>query len=148
MRPREKGPDAANIQQVVDALREAHHALVALATQEAGRASELATLLAGALAFTEKTGDATCPVCETPEVLTKAWRSKTTGEIKRLRESAKALKDVDTVMGELKRAAQAQCASVPPWLADPAARRGPRQAGPRGVATRGAPACASTTWRS
>jgi uncharacterized Zn finger protein (UPF0148 family)/energy-coupling factor transporter ATP-binding protein EcfA2 len=115
---REKGPDAAMAAQMAEGLRFAAKAMRDLAAQEAGRANDVATLLQGALALTEKTGDTACPVCETPDVIDADWRERTVAEVARLRESAKALQDAQRLQRELERNAQALCATAPTWLAD------------------------------
>jgi recombinational DNA repair ATPase RecF len=116
---REKGPDVAIAAQTAEGLRFAAKAMRDLAQQEAGRAAELAALLQSALTLTDKTGDAACPVCDTPDVIDAAWRERTAAEVTRLRDAAKALQDAQRLQRELERGAQALCGAPPVWLADP-----------------------------
>ena len=115
---REQGPDVAAAAQMAEGLRFAAKAMRDLAAQEAGRSAEIAGLLQSALTLTQKTGETSCPVCETPDVIDAAWRERTTAEVTRLRESAKALQDAQTLQRQLERTAQAACGAAPAWLND------------------------------
>jgi energy-coupling factor transporter ATP-binding protein EcfA2 len=116
---REKGPDVAMATQTAEALRFAAKAMRDLAQQEAGRSADIAGLLQSALTLTEKSKDTTCPVCDTPDVIDAAWRKRTTAEVARLRESAKALQESQRLQRELERGGQAMCGAPPAWLGDP-----------------------------
>ena len=79
------GPTAAEVDEVVAALREAAARIAELAGSAAEQARDLAGLLDAALGHHQAHGDGPCPVCGNAGALTLTWRTATEQHRDRLR---------------------------------------------------------------
>ena len=85
---------------------------------EAERAGELAELLATAVDYHDRHGEADCPVCGTESVLGGDWKRKTSSEIERLRLLASACEQAEKDLGTSVLAARQLLQAVPSLLQD------------------------------
>ncbi|HEY8550568.1 MAG TPA: AAA family ATPase [Vicinamibacterales bacterium] len=110
-------PSAESVAAAAAALREAEASVRQRAMAQAGRARAVASLLQQALDVGSE--DGTCPVCETPGVITDAWRKRAQQQIERLRQDAA---DFDAAQQQLHAAIDAArqlCIPVPQALQMP-----------------------------
>lgn len=89
-------PDVNAISEGVSGLRSAERACAAFAGTDAERSRERAQLLQDAMRFHDKHQNAECPVCGTTNGLSPSWRSRTEGEISKLRAEAAAYDAADS----------------------------------------------------
>jgi predicted ATPase len=82
-------PETAQIDGVIQALRDAAKALKATAGTLASRSKDLAEVLDRALQFHDRYGDGPCPVCGRPSALDPAWHDHQKDEVRRLRDAAR-----------------------------------------------------------
>ena len=87
------GPAAAEVAEVVTALRGAAARIAELAGSAAEQARDLAALLDAALGHHRAHGDGPCPVCGNSGALTPAWHAATEQHRDRLRAEATAVDD-------------------------------------------------------
>lgn len=106
-------PDAEPVKRAVNALRDAHEGLLAIAGTDADRARRLAGLLESALKFHEAHASRDCPVCGTPSALGPTWSETTREEIKRLRTLAAASDQAHTHAETARKEAHALTTPVP-----------------------------------
>jgi DNA repair exonuclease SbcCD ATPase subunit len=83
---------------------------------DSGRAMETADLLAQALLVHSHAAGTDCPVCGTADVLTPAWRARTSKEIERLRAAAKEAAKARERLNEARRSAERLLTSPPAVL--------------------------------
>ena len=108
--PRAEAVEAAAAQ--LEAAVESAHAL---ATTDAGRASQLADILQQALNLHAAQGDQPCPVCR-DGALDGAWRARTEAEVERLRQEADAALEAHRALRGARRQADALFGPPPPEL--------------------------------
>lgn len=109
--------DTLAISEAAAGLRTAERACSAFAGTNAERSRERAQLLQDALRFHDKHKDEDCPVCGTTNTLSASWRSRTEGEISKLREEAAAYEAAESARKARIREAQRFVSAPPSTLA-------------------------------
>ena len=108
-------PSAEAVQTAAERLQAAVERAHAMASTDAGRAGQIADLLARSLELHAAHGDQPCPVCG-DGMLGGAWRARTEAEVKRLRQDADDAVQAQRSLKEARRGAHALFAPPPPEL--------------------------------
>ena len=108
-------PSTEDVQAIAGRLQAAVETTRDMAATDAGRAERIAGLLQQSLDLHEAQGDQPCPVCG-DGTLDSAWRERTEGEIKRLRQEAHAAMQAQQVLHEARHKARALLTAPPPEL--------------------------------
>ena len=117
------GPDLNSIGSAAAAVRECAARAHAVAGTDAGRARDLARLLAAALNHhrAHEGTSRTCPVCGTPEALSDVWAAETEATIRRLDDEAAEADAADRALHAARDAARRLLTAAPLVLQDAAA---------------------------
>jgi recombinational DNA repair ATPase RecF len=110
-------PDLKAISEAVATLRKAERACGIFVGTNAERSRERAQLLQDALGFHDRHKETDCPVCGNANTLSSSWRSRTTAQIAKLREEAKACDAAQSASQAAIHAAKRHVSAPPPCLA-------------------------------
>ena len=108
-------PSAEDVLATAGRLQAAVETTRDMAATDAGRAGQIADLLQQSLDLHAAHGDQPCPVCG-DGALDGVWRERTEGEIKRLRQEARAAMQAQQVLHEARHKARALLTEPPPEL--------------------------------
>jgi predicted ATPase len=100
----------------VSEVRAAAERVRQIGERSAGRARQLADLLERSLDVTKTSPSAACPVCDTPDVIDAAWRSRTRKAADALRAEAAEADDAQTKLDRARARALQFCVAPPPVL--------------------------------
>jgi DNA repair exonuclease SbcCD ATPase subunit len=106
-------PSSAQVDYAARELLAADAEVTRVASTNAARARELASLLAQALTVHTHRDEPDCPVCGAADRLTPAWREATAKEVERLREEARAADQAHTRALEARRACERLLGGAP-----------------------------------